>query len=91
MLKDDKLTVVDFTASWCPPCQMIAPKFDEKAKELEGKVNMVKVDVDENEDTAQACGIEAMPTFQFYKGGEKVHQIRGADWDGVVNKIQELA
>ena len=62
---------------------MIAPKYAELATEMEGKAILAKVDVDANEETAQACGIEAMPTFQFFKGGEKVHQIRGADFEGV--------
>ena len=89
-LKDDKLVVVDFTASWCPPCQMIATKFAELATELEGTAVLVKVDVDDNADTAAACGINCMPTFQFFKGGEKVHEIQGADFEGVKSKIDEL-
>merc|ERR1719329_808912 len=90
VLKDDKLVVVDFTASWCPPCQMIAPKFEAHADTVKDYAVLVKVDVDANAETAQACGIEAMPTFQFYKGGEKIDQIRGANWDAVVAKIEEL-
>merc|ERR1719218_55407 len=85
-----KLVVVDFTASWCPPCQMVAPKFAEHAEAVKDYAVLVKVDVDENAETAEACGIEAMPTFQFFKNGEKVHQIRGADWEGVKAKIEEL-
>merc|ERR1712170_157712 len=73
-LKDagDKLVVVDFTASWCGPCQRIAPVFAKLAEEM-ADVCFVKVDVDENEETAQACGIQSMPTFQFFKLGHKVH------------------
>ena len=66
------LVVVDFTATWCPPCQMIGPKF----VALDGKyenVTLVKVDVDANAEAAQAAGIEAMPTFKFYKGGVEIH------------------
>merc|ERR1711869_46266 len=62
----DKLVVVDFTATWCGPCQRIAPVFAKLAEEMPDIV-FVKVDVDENEETAGACGIQAMPTFQFYK------------------------
>ena len=73
----DTLTVVDFTATWCGPCQRIAPVFAKLAEEMPDIV-FVKVDVDENEETAGACGISCMPTFQFYKGGEKVHEFSGA-------------
>merc|ERR1712146_280452 len=79
-LKDagDKLVVVDFTASWCGPCQRIAPVFVKLAEEMP-EVVFVKVDVDENDEVAEECGISAMPTFQFYKSGAKVHEFSGAD------------
>merc|ERR1712146_357322 len=73
----DKLVVVDFTATWCGPCQRIAPVFAKLAEEMPDVV-FVKVDVDENEDTAGACGISCMPTFQFYKKAEKVYEFSGA-------------
>ena len=85
-----KLVVVDFTATWCPPCQMIAPKFAELATELGDSAVLIKVDVDENAPTAEACGISCMPTFQFYKDGAKVHEIQGADFEGLKAKINEL-
>ena len=73
----DKLVVVDFTATWCGPCQHIAPVFVQLAEEMPDVV-FVKVDVDENDETAEACGISSMPTFQFYKGAEKKHEFSGA-------------
>ena len=79
----NKLVVVDFTASWCPPCQMIAPKFAELAEQLGDAAILVKVDVDENADAAQAAGISCMPTFQFFKDGVKIHEIQGADFNGI--------
>merc|ERR1712054_9633 len=73
-----KLVVVDFTASWCPPCQRIAPVFAAMADELEEQAVLVKVDVDANSETAAACGIQCMPTFQLFKGGEMVGKLEGA-------------
>ena len=73
-IKNDKLVVIDFTATWCPPCKMIAPKFEAMATEFTDAV-LYKIDVDENGEASQAAGIQCMPTFQFYKGGEKVHEI----------------
>mmetsp|Transcript_25185 Transcript_25185/g.39551 ORF Transcript_25185/g.39551 Transcript_25185/m.39551 type:complete len:92 (-) Transcript_25185:144-419(-) len=75
-----QLTIVDFTATWCGPCQRIAPLYEEMAAKEENKsCNFIKVDVDENEETAAACGIQSMPTFQFYKSGKKVTEFSGAD------------
>jgi len=78
----DKLVVVDFTATWCGPCQRIAPVFVKLAEEMPD-VSFIKVDVDENEETSAACGISCMPTFQFYKGGKKVHEFSGASEDKI--------
>ena len=75
----DKLVCVDFTATWCGPCKMIGPIFEQIAGETGDKAVFIKVDVDENDETSQACGISCMPTFQFYKAGEKVHEFSGAD------------
>ena len=59
----DKLVVVDFTATWCPPCQMIKPKYHALAEELGDTVICVAVDVDANAETSEAAGITCMPTF----------------------------
>merc|ERR1719160_1873551 len=82
----DKLVVVDFTATWCGPCQRIAPVFVKMAEEM-GDVVFVKVDVDENDETSQACGISCMPTFQFYKAGEKVHEFSGASEEKIRSAV----
>ncbi|XP_021944684.1 thioredoxin-2 [Folsomia candida] len=86
-LKDagNKLVVVDFYATWCGPCKMVAPKLEEMAA-LFTDVIFLKVDVDENEEVASEYGISCMPTFIFIKNGEKVSEFSGANAD----KIKEL-
>ena len=78
--------LVDFTASWCGPCKMIAPFFEELAAKYPGVV-FVKVDVDDLDDLAADCGISAMPTFQVYSNGVKVQELTGAD----KGKLEDLA
>ncbi|KAI7838707.1 hypothetical protein COHA_007504 [Chlorella ohadii] len=75
-----KTVVVDFTATWCGPCRMIGPYFEELSTQYEGVV-FLKVDVDEVEQVAAACGISAMPTFQVWKNQQKVDELVGAAKD----------
>ncbi|KAL0970173.1 hypothetical protein UPYG_G00238350 [Umbra pygmaea] len=92
-LKDagDKLVVVDFTATWCGPCKNIAPFFKELSEKPENtNVVFLKVDVDDAADVAQKCGVKCMPTFMFYKKGEKVHDFSGANKDTLEKKLIEL-
>jgi len=76
----DKLVCVDFYATWCGPCKMIAPHLDEMDKTMEDVV-FIKVDVDECEDIAAQYKITAMPTFIFIKANEKVADLTGANID----------
>ncbi|KAG9465322.1 hypothetical protein GDO78_018507 [Eleutherodactylus coqui] len=68
---DGKLVVVDFTALWCVSCKMIAPFFEELSKK-HPHVVFIKVDVDHAQEVAAYCKIRSLPTFQFYKNGERV-------------------
>jgi thiol-disulfide isomerase/thioredoxin len=78
--KSEGLTVIDFTATWCPPCQMIGPKFVAMADEADfSGVTFFKLDVDANEKASEKAGINCMPTFQCYKAGAKVDELQGAD------------
>ncbi|CAM9342352.1 unnamed protein product [Pylaiella littoralis] len=74
-----KLVVVDFHASWCGPCKRIAPFLVKLSETHKDSVVFVKVDVDENSESAEKYGIEAMPTLKFIKNGEVVGTITGAD------------
>jgi len=81
----DKLVVVDFFAEWCGPCKIIAPIISEMAKE-NANVVFLKVDVDENEDSAAEYNISAMPTFIFIKNQEKIADMMGAN----AEKLKEM-
>ncbi|GAA1877105.1 thioredoxin [Pseudonocardia ailaonensis] len=70
--------LVEFTASWCPPCRMIAPVLAQLAGELAGRVEIVALDVDANPRTAAAAGVLGMPTMSLYVGGQVVAQVVGA-------------
>lgn len=75
-------------ATWCGPCQIIGPIFDELSDEISGVV-FVKVDVDENPETAAKYSVSAMPTFVFIKGGEVVDRMMGADPDRLREMIED--
>ena len=74
-----KLVVVDFTASWCGPCQRIAPKYAELAEAYADAALLVKVDVDENAELAARMGVQVLPTFVVLRDGEEVAKMSGAD------------
>jgi thioredoxin 1 len=88
LIKDaeNKLVVIDFTASWCPPCKMIAPVFDQLARTYEGKAHLVKVDVDQHNAIAQRYAVRAMPTFVFVRKGGVLDTLRGAN----TGKLKEM-
>ncbi|WP_309384212.1 thioredoxin [Cerasicoccus frondis] len=69
--------LVDFWAPWCGPCKMLAPILDELAEELDGKVKICKVDVEENTDLAAKYGVNRLPTMLVYKDGAVVDQVIG--------------
>lgn len=83
--------VLDFSATWCGPCQKIAPIIEELATEYEGKVNVCKCDVDENGELAAKFGVRNIPTILFIKNGEVVDKKVGAATKGEFNeKISAL-
>ncbi len=78
VLESNLPTLVDFWASWCGPCKMIAPHIDELAKEYEGKMKIGKVDVDANSKVATEYGVMSIPTIIFFKNGKVSNQLVGA-------------
>ncbi len=70
VLESAEPVVVDFWAEWCGPCKMIAPSLEEISSEMEGKVKVAKVNIDENPDIAAQYGVRSIPTLAMFKGGE---------------------
>lgn len=70
--------IIDFWAEWCMPCKIVAPIFEELAKEYAGKMKFAKVNVDENPDLAATFGIHSIPTFLIFHKGKVVEKLVGA-------------
>ena len=78
VLEADQLVMVDFWAAWCGPCRMIAPTLDELVTELDGKLKLVKVDVDRNAELSQEYKVQGIPYLVLFKDGKVVDAMVGA-------------
>ncbi|MEU5533601.1 thioredoxin [Streptomyces sp. NPDC020362] len=78
VLKNDKPVLVDFWAAWCGPCRQIAPSLEAIAKEHGDKIEVVKLNIDENPGTAAKYGVMSIPTLNVYQNGEVAKTIVGA-------------
>lgn len=89
VLENSKPTIVDFWAEWCGPCRMVGPVLDQIAEEHAEKVDVVKLNVDENSETAAKYGITSIPAIYVFKGGEVAKTSVGAKPKAVLE--QEFA
>ena len=78
VLKSDQPVLVDFWAEWCHPCKMLTPAVEQVAEKYHGKTKVVKLNVDDNNPTAQLCGIKGIPTLILFKGGVEAERVVGA-------------
>ena len=89
LIAKNKLVVIDFYATWCPPCRACTPAFGAMSMKLAG-AEFVKCDVDECREVAQREGVSAMPTFKIYKGGKCAWTCTGFRSGDIESKLLEL-
>ncbi len=77
LINQEKLVVVDYTATWCGPCRLVAPIIDQLAEDYQGKAEVVKVDLDQNKGNAKQYKIRSIPTVLIFKNGQEVERIVG--------------
>lgn len=78
IIKSDKLTLVDFFATWCGPCKMMHPILEQLKEEKGDSIRILKIDVDDNEDISMQYNIQSVPTLMLFKNGEIVWRQSGA-------------
>jgi thioredoxin 1 len=83
------LVLVDFWATWCGPCLMIAPHLDTLAQKHAGKLKVAKLDVDQNQKTAMRFNVRSIPTMMFFKDGKHVDTLVGANPGVLEQKVQQ--
>lgn len=78
VLKEEGTVLIDFYADWCGPCRAMSPIVEEIAQELEGKIKVGKINVDNNQDLAMEYGVMSIPTFIVFKNGKNIKTVVGS-------------
>jgi thioredoxin len=90
VLSSDKPVIVDFWATWCPPCRMMSPTVDSIADEYAGRAKVGKLNVDDNQNVASQYNIRGIPTLLLFKNGQILEQVVGAtSKDNIVKLLQK--
>ena len=89
LLAQEKLVVVDYTASWCGPCKVLAPLIDRLAKEYQDRATVVKVDIEQNSDNAKEYGIRSIPAVLVFESGELSETVVGKQPYEIYSNILE--
>ncbi|MDD3079789.1 MAG: thioredoxin [Paludibacter sp.] len=90
IINGEKPVLIDFYATWCGPCKAMSPIVESIAKELQGKIRVLKIDVDKNQTVAAQYGIQAVPTFMMFKNGQVVwRKPGGSDRMTMMREIQQ--
>lgn len=89
VLQSETPVLVDFWAEWCRPCQLIAPALEEIANELEGRLTVAKINIDEDPEWAGRFNVRSIPTMMLFKGGELVATRMGADRKSAIKEWAE--
>ncbi|KAH3683264.1 hypothetical protein WICPIJ_005733 [Wickerhamomyces pijperi] len=89
LIKSPKLTLTDFYATWCGPCNAISPILEKLAEKYQEEVQFLKVDVDESTEIAQEYQVSAMPTFVFFKDGTPIGKIVGANPQHIQQALEQ--
>ncbi len=91
VLNSDIPVIVDFWAAWCGPCRQMAPMLEGYAQEYEGKVKVVKVDVDAHPDLSSRYNVRGIPTLIGFSGGKDVAELVGLDPGGISHLFKDMA
>lgn len=91
LVKSSEVVMVEFFATWCPHCQRMMPVVEQVKELVDGKAKIYQLDIDKNQESADAAGVNSVPTFIFYKNGEEVKRLQGeTEGQNLLNEIESL-